>query len=566
MRIVDARRLRGPSLGASGPGAMVEVAFARGERVDQRVKLWRHAMAFVLDYVRLSVMIDGLHVRRFHGGAALFAGAPIDLLDVTLELSEWAVDWAEREGLRAHAAWFLRNARGIVPPELHRAARDFRGRFARARRRGLVALEAQARKRGVPFLFDDARVTVGHAARSRSYPLDAIPSSIPWRALGAVPVALVTGTNGKTTTTRLVARIAKLAGRVPGNTSSDGVAIDEVIVDPGDNTGGESAREVLRDPRVQIAILETARGGLLRRGLAVTNVDAALVTNVSADHLGEHGVLDLKTMIATKSVVGHAVKKGGKLVLGADDPGLVRIAHTFAAERVWFALSPRVAKAALARGATTFFVDGGTLVRARGHNRVALARLDEVPITSGGTAPHNVKNALAGAALAWSLGLPDTAIREGLRTFGRAPADNPGRGHVVTTRAGVRVILDFGHNPAAANDLYRWARALAGNDRRVFAVLTQPGDRDDAAIAAFVRAVADAGANRAVLWERESLLRGRAPGAITRELARACRTVGLPSQRAPDEDAALRAALARAKKGDVVVVSPSLDRILPDGA
>src|SRR6185312_1711714 len=156
--------------------------------------------------------------------------------------------------------------------------------LTRHRDPGLVAIERAARAHRVPFLFDDASVTLGHAARSRTYALGAIPKTIPWTSLGAIPAALVTGTNGKTPTTRMVARIAKHAGLVPGNTSSDGTAIDEVIVDPGDNTGGESARAVLRDSRVQIAILETARGGLLRRGLAVTNVDAALITNVSADH------------------------------------------------------------------------------------------------------------------------------------------------------------------------------------------------------------------------------------------------------------------------------------------
>jgi UDP-N-acetylmuramyl tripeptide synthase len=302
----------------------------------------------------------------------------------------------------------------------------------------------------------------------------------------------------------------------------------------------------------------------LRRGLAVGGVDAALITNVTPDHLGEHGVLDLATLVDAKAVVGHAVNERGRVVLGADDPELVRIAPTFHATRVWFAATPESARAPLARGETTFLVERGAIVRAHRGKRTTLGKIVDMPITSGGTAPHNVKNALAAAALAWSLGLPDAAIRKGLRTFGRAPADNVGRGQIHTTASGVRVILDFGHNPGAARELYAWARALAG-DANVLAVLTQPGDRDDAAMAAFAHEAATSGVSRAIVWEKDSLRRGRRAGSIARTLRRALGT-SLPADRvsvAVDEASAIRAALAVADDGDVVVVSPSLDRVLP---
>ena len=534
MRIVDARRIRGPSLGAKGPGAIVEVALERGEHAQPAIRAARRSLAWMSARLGQPAMSRGAIVRTFEGGFALSVPASIDRLEPAVDVLEWAVDDATEKTDR------------------ERAAERLRAELARHRDPALLATERAARKHRLPLLYDDTHVTLGYATTSVTYALGAIPppKSVPWKTLAAIPVALVTGTNGKTTTTRLVARIAKHAGLVPGITSSDGTAIDEAIVEAGDNTGGESARAVLRDPRVQIAILETARGGLLRRGLAVTNVDAALITNVTADHLGEHGVLDLKTLVATKAVVGHAVKKGGKLVLGADDPQLRKIASTFAAERVLFAIDPKNVRRH--RG-HAFVLYEGSLVHVHGRSRDVLVRVDEVPITDGGRAVHNVKNALAAAALAFSLGLPRDAIVAGLRSFGAA--DNPGRGHVVTTN-GVRVLFDFGHNPAAAKELYGWARTLGKN---VLAVITQPGDRTDAAMQAFARAVAESGVARTFVWESESLLRGRAHGWITRTLMAA----STHATKAKSEADAIRAALKAAKKGDVVVVSPSLDRGLP---
>ncbi|MFO0686848.1 MAG: Mur ligase family protein [Sandaracinus sp.] len=556
MRLVDARRLRGPTLGASGPGAIAEIALEEGERPDVVIRAWRAALAGVLAWAGRGEVGRGLEVRRFDGGVALFIPSPVDGVDATLDLLEWSVGYvAER-------------TKGKGSPAALRAASErFREALAAEASPGLVRLRAEAAERGIPSFVDDERVTFGHAARSHTYERRALPTAVPWRELGAIPVALVTGTNGKTTTTRMVARIAKHAGLVPGNTSSDGIAIGERIVERGDNTGGESARAVLRDPRVQIAILETARGGLLRRGLAVTDVDAALITNVSEDHLGEHGVLDLDTMRETKAVVGHAVKKGGKVVLGADDAGLRAMAKSFRAERVLFAIDPRSVRAHLRAGGHAFTVERGVLVHRGPKRREEIVRVVDVPVTDGGRALHNVKNALAAAALAWSLGLPTRAIAEGLRSFGEKRGDNEGRGQLALTDDGVRVLLDFGHNPAAATHLYAWARSLAG-DARVLAVLTQPGDRTDAAIEAFVRSVVDAGARTIVAWERESLRRGREAGEVVRAITRAARQVarGVRVVHASDEADAIGRAVALAKRGDVIVVSPSLDRRLPISA
>jgi UDP-N-acetylmuramyl tripeptide synthase len=362
--------------------------------------------------------------------------------------------------------------------------------------------------------------------------------------------------------------MARAAGLVAGNTSSDGVAIDGAFVERGDLTGGEAARQVLRDRRVQMAILETARGGLLRRGLAAYPVDAAIITNVSADHLGEHGVLDLETMTATKLVAARAVRATGHVVLFADDEGLMRGAVGITAPRILFALDEARVASHVAGGGVAYVLRAGALVRLAAGGAKVLVRVDEAPITAGGAARHNVKNALGAAALAYALGLPDEPVVAALRAFGAHDDDNPGRGALHTLPSGVRVLLDFGHNPAAAADLYAWARTLAGS-ARVLAVITQPGDRDDAAMTAFVRAAIDAGADELFVWETASLFRGRDEGAIRDALVAAARGAGLGAMRiatAADESSAVRSAIGRAHAGDVVVVSPSLDRSIPGDA
>ncbi len=553
MRIVSSRRLRGPSLAGREPGAIAEVTL-EGASALEAEQAWRDALARMAAALSRAELASRASVRAFPGGLALYVPAPLDALLAATDLNEWAIEAADA-ALRGET--------------LREDEREARRRLERGFRREssprLLALHRAARARSVPFLWDDDALTLGHAARSRTYALDRLPRvrEVEWRALGAIPVALVTGTNGKTTTARLVARMAKLAGLVPGSTSSDGVAIDERIVEAGDWTGAEAARMVLRHRDVQLAVLETARGGILRRGLAVESCDAALVTNVSDDHLGEHGVCDLATMARVKAVVGHAVRSGGRVVLNAGDPELMRLAGTFGAELVLFSTSAESARELLASGRSVFVVEDGALVQAGPHGRDVLASIDEVPLTFGGAARHNVANSLAAAALAWSLDLPRDAIVRALRSFGASPDDNPGRGQVIELEGGVRALLDFGHNPAGLRELYALARTLVAPGARIHAVHIQGGDRSDDDLAHLAQAMAEGGASHVVLWESERLLRGRAPGEIRRILREALVAHGLEASaiaEADDEASAITIALATAEPGDLLLVAPHVAR------
>ncbi len=547
MRVLDSRRLRGRSLGSEGPAAVAEV-WLDGLDAAAFEAAWRLQLARALGAVGRGELAAGASVRPFSGGLSVLVPAPLDLLLSIVDLNEWALDAAQRS--------LTGRSTGLSSREV----RDWKKRLAADARPRLAPLLAAARERGVPVLSDDDALTLGLGAGARSWPMDDLPApgEVPWDALGRIPVALITGTNGKTTTTRLLARIAKHAGLVPGNSSTDGVTIDERIEEGGDWTGAEAARKVLRDPRVQIALLETARGGILRRGLAIEGVDAALVTNVAADHLGEYGVLTVEDMVRTKLVVSEAVRPGGWVVLGEE---LLAAVPRPREQLILFSASPGPAiEAHLAAGRHAFVVEDGRIVHRHGPHARPLLPLAEMPLTFGGRAPHNVKNALAASALAFGLGLPDEAVAAGLRSFGAAAGDNPGRGELVEL-GGVRLLADFGHNAAGMEDLLALARSLAPSPARVVLVTTLAGDRTDEAYDEYARSIAGRGVDRVLVWEQASLLRGRRPGEPTGLLLRGLARAGARAEAADDQRAAMRAAVQHASPGDLVVVAPDLLRL-----
>jgi UDP-N-acetylmuramyl tripeptide synthase len=372
-------------------------------------------------------------------------------------------------------------------------------------------------------------------------------SAIDWSSAARIPIGLVTGTNGKTTTTRLVARIARAAGRRAGITSSDGVVVDEQVVQRGDFTGPEGARLVMRHPDVEIAILETARGGILRRGLTVDRCDAAVITNISADHLGDYGIDDVETMARVKAIVG---RHAHTVILNADDPALVALAPTFSADVVWFGRTPR-------RG-LAWTVDEGHLA----HDGRPLVALAQIPITFGARASYNIENVLAASALAAALGFPDEAIVAGLRSFSATADDNPGRGTLVDHH-GVSVLLDFGHNPVAIRGVLELARTLLAerDTGALYVTIGMPGDRLDDELRDVAREIAASAPTHVIVREMSTdLLRGRSPGEVPALLSAGLRARGVESiSFAPNEVDALTQALSKARPGDLVVVLPHVE-------
>src|SRR6185436_2510300 len=419
--------------------------------------------------------------------------------------------------------------------------------------------KAAAEARGVAFLADGERVSVGLGKGSISWPAGELPApeQVPWERVHDIPVVLVTGTNGKTTTVRLLAAMARAAGLTAGHTSTDRIEVDGEVVERGDCSGPGSARTLLRDPRVELAILETARGGMLRRGLAVRRAEAAAVTNVAADHLGEFGVSDLEALAEVKLLVARALGPEGRLVLNGDDPLLVARAGRSVAPVVWFSLDPErpAFQALLGPETTAWVLRGGEIERWHGGWRQTLVHGDEIPIAFGGDARHNVANALAALALGAAVRLPDEPMLRALRQVRGTVEDNPGRGNLLEL-GGVKILLDYAHNPHGLTALLGLAINLPGR-RRFLVILGQAGDRSDEAIRELARTAWSFRPDRIVIKELPEMLRGRSEGEAPAILEDELRRLGAGEGslgRASNEIEAVREALAWARPGDLLVL------------
>jgi cyanophycin synthetase len=375
---------------------------------------------------------------------------------------------------------------------------------------------------------------------------------------GRIPTVSVTGTNGKTTVARLTAHLLADTGMRIGLTTSDGVSIDGRTIFEADATGPVSAQMVLGDPGVQAAVLETARGGMLRRGLGYDWSDVGVITNITADHLGQDGLDTIDDIAHVKALVAERVRDGGTLVLNVDDPWVRSVAERprVRADRkriVWFGLdagNPVIAEH-LAEGRTAYLLHDGWLVQATGARRTPLLRVADLPGAFGGAAPQAAANALAAIAAARALGAGQEAVIRRLADFDPLTA-NPGRGTLL--RLGeVSVFVDYAHNPAAVAATLRTLHLLWGPDRCLAAV-TLPGDRRDDLLAASAQVLAD-GVTRAVLYSDEDP-RGRAPGEVAALIEREMRgrRPKLQATVVSGYRDAISEALRQARPGDVVLV------------
>jgi cyanophycin synthetase len=424
----------------------------------------------------------------------------------------------------------------------------------------------------VPFSENGAVVIEVNASpgiRMHTHPDRGTPRDVPGAILDmlyppgtptTIPVIAVTGTNGKTTTTRLIAHLFRAAGNVVGYTTTDGVYFQEHLLMEGDLTGPFAANIILTHPKVQVAVLETARGGILRAGLGFETCDVAVVTNVSADHLGLRGIDTVEQLADVKAVIPSVVKEGGYAVLNADDPLVLAMRARTKGRVVLFTMagadSPPV-RPHLAAGGMALMVepddDGERVVIREGSSeRIVVERVADIPLTFGGRARFQVENVLAAVAAAYAQGLPVERIREGLRTFVPSAAMTPGRLNVVETTRG-RIILDYAHNVAAIRSILEFVASLPGGRR--LALISAPGDRRDEdlrAIGALATVV-----DRAIFKEHEHYRRGREPGEAARMLAEGFLAAGgRPEQVCSfdDERDAVEHALTVMQGDDVAVI------------
>lgn len=401
-----------------------------------------------------------------------------------------------------------------------------------------------------------------HVAPSEGEPRDVagkvLDMLFPEGTPSTIPIAGITGTNGKTTTARMLSHILKTAGHTVGSTSTEGVYIDGHLTVKGDMTGPSAAQIVLRDPSVDVAVMETARGGILRAGLGYPRSDVACCLNIAADHLGIKGINTLEQLAEIKRVVVEVAEDTA--VLNADDEHCLRMAdHTKARHLCYVTMNPAHAlvREHIRMGGRAVVleqgINGDMITFYENGNHIPLLWTHLIPATLEGKATHNVQNAMFAAALAYSMGKNLEDIRHGLRTFSTTFFQAPGRMNVFDEHP-FRVILDYAHNPAAVATMCQTVSRLEVTGRRIVA-LAAPGDRRDEDIQNIAKAAA--GHFDHYVLKADDHRRGRGPIEVPEMLQAALVEAGIDkanTEIVPDEQDAINHALALAREGDLVVV------------
>ncbi|MBT4522795.1 MAG: Mur ligase [Halieaceae bacterium] len=520
LRLEDSRRLTGPGLLWDKPGAIVEVE-VHGIPLGEVERVWAHWAQQILK----AVDWDSEHCcsRRHEAGLNLAISAPMDQLYSAIFVAQAAWHYSVCELLDCTSEplnQLLTNLKAVMINEANPQ---------------LITLQQAAAKHRVDFLCDDDAISLGHGCGSHTWPIDQLPhpDQVDWAILHDVPVAMVTGTNGKSTCVRLASAIATAADKVAGVTSTDFVRVGQDILDQGDYSGPGGARMLLRDQRLEVAFLEVARGGILRRGLALQRAQAALITNVAADHLGQYGINTVAALTEAKFSVFRTLAEGGVLVLNADDEGLVRHALGLAEEVVhrgitisWFSLTPNnpCITEAQTNHLPCAWLEDHSLWYFDGSSSQLIIDVRDVPITMGGAARYNIQNALGVLCLCFAFALPVESVRRGLTNFHSNPQDNPGRGNEFQVD-GARVFVDFAHNPHSISALSETMKRIPA--RRRILMLGHAGDRSDGEICELTAGACALAPDYVVITEEPDYLRGRNDGDVSEVIRKECLRLGL---------------------------------------
>jgi len=388
------------------------------------------------------------------------------------------------------------------------------------------------------------------AARVAAAPMGDPPRTITPR----VPVIAVTGTNGKTTTSRMIAHIGRTRGWVVGWSNTDGIYIDGELVEAGDYSGPSGAGRVLAHSEVELAVTETARGGILLKGIGLTHNDVSVVTNVSADHLGLQGIDTLDQLAEVKAVVPHITKASGWAVLNGDDPRVYAMRQVVRARPWVFSRnpdSPAVREVLSSDGRATTVIDGWISVLTPGSDPLPVVELAEVPMTLAGLSRFNVENALAAASAALAIGIPQEVVAEGLRTFRPDPEHNPGRMNIFSLGE-ISVVMDLAHNEAGLEALVEIMRGIRRPGGRLLLGLGAVGDRQDDLLERLGE-IAGMNADVVAIGHKRRYLRGRTLEELDGLLRAGLERVGASEVSSYETEVdSLAALVAQAQPGDVV--------------
>ncbi|HZK25232.1 MAG TPA: cyanophycin synthetase [Oscillospiraceae bacterium] len=381
-----------------------------------------------------------------------------------------------------------------------------------------------------------------------------VSALFPFEQPTRVPVISITGTNGKTTTTRMLEYVMRQQGLFTGMCCTDGLYYNGQLARSGDLTGPDGAGSVLAHPEVEVAVLETARGGIVRRGLGYERADVAVICNVREDHLGQDGIESLEDLVHVKSLVAEAVYENGTVILNADEANVTEIAARVWERIIYFSRQEDniIVRRHLGKGGRALFIRRGAIVAAQGNRVVLVGRVRDFAVTFAGRAQHQVENLLAALAACWGTGLSPRQAGFYLRNFTSSPQDNPGRANLYQVGS-VQVLVDYGHNPDGFAKIGDLVRKI--NTKRTLAVIGVPGDRCNELI--FTAGKTAAQFFDHLLIKEDADLRGRRPGEVTALLREGALAAGIKLNcitEIAQETKAVRTALQMAAAGDLVVV------------
>ncbi|MBE6050357.1 MAG: cyanophycin synthetase [Clostridium sp.] len=367
-----------------------------------------------------------------------------------------------------------------------------------------------------------------------------------------IPVISITGTNGKTTTTRLTSYVLKCMGYKVGMTSTDGIFIDGECIDNGDDTGYFSAKGVLLNKDVEVAVLETARGGLIRRGLAYDLADVAAITNITQDHIGLDGINSMEDLAKAKALVGEAVKEDGYVVINADDYWCRSILDRIKAKKVFFSKSKdnELIQKNIREGNIAVYIEDGVLTVTNDYREYKVIELNRIKITLGGILEFNIENAMAACGILVALGVDYCMIAKGFRGFKLDAEYNSGRFNMYDLD-GKKVILDYGHNIEGYRSIIKSLKLL--KKKKIIGVIGVPGDREDCIIRDIGNLCTEV--MDEIIIKEDIDKRGRKEGEVASLLEEGIKDAGMNKYKIIlDEREAFEEALKRGKRGDCIVI------------
>lgn len=543
LELDEVRRLTGPNLLWDEPGAIIDVFIRGGDKLAV-INTWQQWM----DKILLRVGWQQTHTYRLYaGGASMALSAPMDSLYTACDFAELAWDCTVAE------------LNKLEPVDVSTRLNTLLAALAEEQNPKLLAIMRAAKQQAVTAISDDDEFSLGMGSSVQTWPINGLPDpdQLNWTTFRDIPRAFITGTNGKSTSVRLASEIAKAAGYCAGVTSTDFIKVGDDIIDTGDYSGPGGARMLLRDRRTEMAFLEVARGGILRRGIPVEQVDAALVTNVASDHLGQYGINTVEELAQVKFVVAKGLGPDSVLVTNADNQYAIAQAKNLNCQICWFSESadnPLVLENLRHQLPVVYVQDNILTFVDKQGEVIPILPVAEIPMTMNGAARHNVQNAMGVIGLCMALTLPLEAIKAGLRQFGSNAIDNPGRGNIYQHN-GATFMVDFAHNAHSVEAMIDTAKHLNAN--RYIVMFSNAGDRSNEEIRQLSQGVAKLNADVYIIAELEKYLRGRESRELielSQDALLDCNVLAKQIQTVSSPFAGAELAKKLAQDGDVIVL------------